>query len=72
MTAEQFERERIYSITLAISRAMHSKGILTADELAIIDTKLREIYKPLLAALYPTPLKPLKALDFSGFLSDIW
>ena len=52
MTAEQFEQERIYHITLAISKAMRGKGILTTEELTIIDTKLREIHKPLLATLY--------------------
>ena len=53
MTAEQWGSEKTYQLTLAIARTLHGKGILTADELAIIDTKLREIHKPLLATLYP-------------------
>ena len=53
MSTEQFERERIYQIMLTLSKTMHKQGILTAEELVIIDTKLRDIYKPLLATLYP-------------------
>ena len=58
MTTEQFKRERIYQIMLAISKTMHKQGILTTEELAIVDTKLCDIYKPLLATLYP--LEPIE------------
>jgi hypothetical protein len=53
MSKEQFERERLYQATLSIARAMNRQGLITEDELAIIDTKMREKYKPLLGTLCP-------------------
>jgi hypothetical protein len=53
---EHFESERLYQATIAIARTMLKRGVITADELAIIDKKMREKYKPLLGSLYP--IKP--------------
>jgi len=52
MSEEQFDRERLYQATVALARTMSRKGLLTEDELAIIDTKMNEKYRPLLGALY--------------------
>jgi hypothetical protein len=51
MSKEQFERDRLYQATLAVARTMRRKGLITEDELAIIDTKMREKYRPLLGGL---------------------
>lgn len=53
MNKEQFERERLYQVTLTLARTMLRRGLITEDELAIIDTKMREKYKPLLGTLCP-------------------
>jgi len=53
MSGEQFERERLYQATIAIARAMLRSGLITEDEYAIIDTKMREKYRPCLGTLYP-------------------
>ncbi len=53
MSKEMFERERLYQATIAVARAMHQKGLLTEGELAIIDTKMREKYRPCLGTLLP-------------------
>nr|AXS01376.1 hypothetical protein [uncultured bacterium] len=51
MSKEQFERERLYQATLAVAQTMRRKRLITEDELAIIDTKMREKYRPLLGNL---------------------
>jgi hypothetical protein len=53
MSKEYFERERLYQATLSIARAMLRGGLITEDELTIIDTKMREKYRPLLGTLCP-------------------
>ena len=51
MTEEQFEREKNYQITLAIARTMLANSILTTEDLSVIETMLREKYRPLLGSL---------------------
>jgi hypothetical protein len=53
MSEEIFESERLYQATLSIARTMLRQGLITEDELAIIDTKMREKYRPLLGTLCP-------------------
>jgi len=53
MNQEQFNRERLYQATLSVARIMLQKGLITAGELAVIDTKMREKYRPLLGGLCP-------------------
>lgn len=53
MNKEQFERERLYQATIAIARTMLRRGLITEKELTVIDTKMREKYKPLLGTLCP-------------------
>jgi hypothetical protein len=53
MGKDLFERERLYQATLAVARAMLRRGLLTEDEVAVIDTKMREKYAPCLGSLCP-------------------
>lgn len=57
MTDKQFECERHYELTMACFRTLMVRGLITADEYAIIDTNMRAKYSPLLGSLYPQ--KPL-------------
>ena len=52
MSREQFERETLYQATMAITRMMLAKEIITGEDFSIIDTILREKYQPLLGGLY--------------------
>lgn len=51
MTEEQFKREMHYQLSLSIARSMLRQGIITPDDLRVIDTKMREKYRPLLGCL---------------------
>lgn len=51
MNEEQFERERQYQLSLTVAKAMKEKSVITADEYSVIDTILREKYRPLLGSL---------------------
>jgi vacuolar-type H+-ATPase subunit B/Vma2 len=53
MIKDQFDRERLYQATLNLARAMLRQGLITEDELAVIDSKMREKYRPLLGSLWP-------------------
>jgi len=48
-----FENELLYETSMAVARTMLARGILTSEELSIIDTMFREKYRPLLASLSP-------------------
>jgi len=51
MTAEQFKAEKQYQAALSIARNLRSKGLLTEQEYAEIDTILRKKYAPSLGTL---------------------
>jgi hypothetical protein len=51
MSNEQFDRERKYQIMLSVAAEMLKNGVITANEFAIIDTKMREKYRPILGSL---------------------
>jgi len=51
MTDEQFRREKLYQVTLAIARAMFCRGLLTDEEMRVIDAIMIKKYKPLLGCL---------------------
>ena len=53
MNVEQFEREMLYQATLAVARMLLGRGLITSDEFAVIDAKIRKKYRPLLGALCP-------------------
>ena len=64
MSAEAFEREKLYLVSLAIAKQAFDIGLLTGDEYCQFDTKLREKHQPLLAGLYPVEVP--KNVDFTG------
>ena len=41
-----------YHVTMSLVRKMVEKGLLTADEYAVIDTKMREKYRPKIGTLF--------------------
>ena len=41
-----------YHVTMSLARKMMEKGLLTADEYAVIDTKMREKYRPKTGTLF--------------------
>lgn len=51
MTEDQFKCEKLYQTTLAIARVMLCQGLLTEEEIRVIDTIMLEKYKPLLGGL---------------------
>ena len=53
MTEKQFKDEVTYEVTMSIFRNLYKNGIITAEEYAIIDTRLRAKSTPLLGTLYP-------------------
>ena len=65
MNNEQFERERRYQSAVSVARTMFRRGLITEDELRVIDTILLEKYRPLLGSLYPA--KVPETLDFTAF-----
>jgi hypothetical protein len=69
VTAEQFEREKLYQSALAVAQTMLRMGIIIEDEFTIIDTILLRKYRPLLGSLYA--VKTSDSLDFTGFTSDV-
>lgn len=52
MNEEMFNAEKLYRITMAIAKSMLSKGLITAEEYSIIDTKMLEKYHPVLGTLF--------------------
>ena len=50
---DQFEREKLYQATMNMFRSMLKKGLLTQEQYAIIDTKMREKYQPIFGTLFP-------------------
>lgn len=53
MSNENFQSEKTYQITLYLVRILLQEGLLTEDELNMIDTILIKKYNPLLGRLYP-------------------
>ena len=51
MSKEQFEREKNYRVSLAIAKSMLKKGIITDDDYSIIDTMLKDKYRPIIGSL---------------------
>lgn len=50
---DQFEREKLYQASMNMFQAMLKDGIITEEQYAIIDTKMREKYQPIIGTLYP-------------------
>jgi len=52
MNDEQFQRETAYQATMNMFQAMLKKGLITAEQYAIIDTNMLQKYRPLLGTLF--------------------
>ena len=53
MNEEQFERERHYSASMAMFRSMLEQHLITEEQFTIIDTKMKDKYKPIFGGLRP-------------------
>lgn len=51
MTKEQFDPEKNYHISLAISKELLSKGLITDEEFNRLDILFLEKYQPIIASL---------------------
>jgi len=51
MTEEQFKAEKAYQAAISIARNLRSKGLLTEEEYAVIDTNLKAKYAPIIGTL---------------------
>ena len=50
---DQFEREKLYQATMSMFQAMMKDGLITEEQYAKIDTKMREKYQPIIGTLFP-------------------
>lgn len=63
MTKEMFDAEKQYLAASGLAKNLRAKELLTDDEYSIIDTKLREKYRPIFGTLcsesagYSAPLE---------------
>lgn len=51
MSDEQFEREKLYQASMEMFRKMLDQGLITEEEYAVIDTKMKEKYSPIIGTL---------------------
>ena len=54
LNEELFNSEKLYQVTMTIAKSMLTKGIITSEEYAVIDTKMLEKYRPILGTLLST------------------
>ena len=52
MTDEQFDREKRYQASMNMFRTMLKNGLITEEQYAIIDTKMKEKYQPIIGTLF--------------------
>ncbi len=52
MTDEQFRAEKLYQVSLSLSKSMLEKGVITTADFDIIDKILLEKYSPILGTLF--------------------
>lgn len=48
MSAEQFQREKLYQATMSIAKSIRNNGLVTEDEYDTINRLMLEKYRPLL------------------------
>jgi len=51
VTHDQFEREKRYQTAMSVARRMLAARTLTPDDMIVINTKLKEKYRPLFGSL---------------------
>lgn len=52
MSKEHMRREKLYQITMSIAKRMLADGLISKEEYAMIDTKMKEKYQPTLGTLF--------------------
>lgn len=52
MSKEQFRRETLYQTTMHLLRRMMERGLLSAEEYAVLDTMFSQKYRPFFGALF--------------------
>ena len=52
MSKEQMMCEKLYQATMSVARKMLDDGLISKEEYAVIDTKMREKYSPTLGTLF--------------------
>lgn len=52
MNEDQFEREELYQASMNMFQTMLKDGLITKEQYAIIDTKMREKYQPIFGTLF--------------------
>lgn len=52
MSKEQMKREKLYQITMSMAKRMLDDGLISKEEYAIIDTEMKEKYRPTLGTLF--------------------
>ena len=53
MNEAQFEREKHYTASMEMFRSMLKQHLITEEQFAIIDTKMKEKYQPIFGGLCP-------------------
>lgn len=52
MCKEQMKREKLYQATMCYVKKMLDENLISKDEYSVIDTKMREKYKPIFGTLF--------------------
>lgn len=52
MNKEQLNNEKLYQTTMSIARKMLKNDLVSKEEYAVIDTKMRKKYQPILGTLF--------------------
>ena len=52
MSKEQMAREKLYLTTMSIARRMLRNSLISKEEYAVIDTKMKEKYQPTFGTLF--------------------
>jgi hypothetical protein len=53
MNEDQFEREKLYTASMEMFRSMLKQHLISEEQFAIIDTKMKEKYRPIFGGLQP-------------------
>lgn len=51
MNEDQFEREKLYQASMEMFKKMLDQDLITEEEYAVIDTKMKEKYRPKIGTL---------------------
>lgn len=53
MNEDQLRREKLYQASMEMFRQMLENGLITDSQFRVIETKMREKYRPIFGTLYP-------------------